>query len=269
MKLQHNPFQIFHDSKTPAGLYARQKWLGEESTLSWQNDFKSCVDALFVGQLPNGSWQRSSMATITNLFGLHLTVRKSNNRINTALEWLLNKIELTSKGVRVNADSDIKHTDLYGLPFVLGRTEMLFTGATLFLSSIFNRQNDPTVLAIYQWLNKEGFTRENINTDFVSMHNIFRSLVVYPKFTNADLTVKIAEIYAGLQTEEGDWGSGLPFYQTLNALGHLNLRQAEVQLERAFTRLIETQNSDGTWGNRDPEWNTFLSIHALKNKGLL
>jgi hypothetical protein len=49
----------------------------------------------------------------------------------------------------------------------------------------------------------------------------------------------------------------------------LNLSQAEVQLERAFTRLIETQNSDGTWRNRDPEWNTFLSIHALKNKGLL
>ena len=100
---------------------------------------------------------------------------------------------------------------------------MLFTGATLFLSSIFNRQDDPTVLAIYQWLNKEGFTRESLNTDVASMHNIFRSLVVHPKFANADLTVKIVKIYAGLQTEDGDWGSGLPFFQTLNALGHLNL----------------------------------------------
>ncbi|MBT8372662.1 MAG: hypothetical protein KJO34_16980 [Deltaproteobacteria bacterium] len=146
---------------------------------------------------------------------------------------------------------------------------MLFIGATLFLASIFQRQNDPTILAIYQSLNKEGFTKENLKTDFASMHNIFRSLVVHPIFANADLTVKIVEIYAGFQSEKGDWGSGLPFYRTLNALGHLSLSRAEAQVERAFTRLIKTQNSDGTWGNRDLEWDTFLSIHALKNKGLL
>jgi len=29
------------------------------------------------------------------------------------------------------------------------------------------------------------------------------------------------------------------------------------------------QNTDGTWGRSEPEWNTFLAIHALKNKGLL
>jgi hypothetical protein len=269
MKLHHNPFQIFCGSKTPAGLYARQKWLGEESTSSWQNDFKSCVDALFIGQLSNGSWQQSFMVTIINLFGLHLTFRETNNRINAALDWLLDKIQINSIGLTVQTDSDISHADLFGLPFILSRYEMLFTGASLFLSSIYNRQDDPTILAIYRWLNKEGFTRETLNTDVPSMHNIFRSLVVHPKFANADLTVKIVKIYAGLQTEDGDWASGLPFFQTLNAFGHLNLSQAEVQLERAFRRLIETQNSDGTWGSYDPEWNTFLSIHALKNKGLL
>lgn len=269
MKLHYNPFQIFRGSKTPAGLYARQKWLGEAESLSWQKDFKSCVDVLFIGQLSNGSWQQTSIATIINLFGLHLTVRNADKRINDALEWLLDKFQLRSKGLCVQTDSDITRADLSGLPFILSRYEMLFTGATLFLFSIFNRQNDPTVLAIYQWLNKEGFTRENLNTDIASMHNIFRSLVVHPKFTNVELTVKIAEIYAGLQNEKGDWDSGLPFYQTLNALGHLSLSRAEEQVEHAFTRLIKTQNSDGTWGSRDFEWNTFLSIHALKNKGLL
>ena len=88
MKLHYNPYQIFHGSKTPVGLYARQKWLGEESSLSWQNDFKSCVDSLLVGQQPNGSWQQSFITTIIDLFGLHLTERKSNNKINAALEWL-------------------------------------------------------------------------------------------------------------------------------------------------------------------------------------
>ena len=76
-------------------------------------------------------------------------------------------------------------------------------------------------------------------------------------------------ILADLQTDSGDWGRILPFYQTLNALAHLDLPQAEAQLEIAFRRLIESQNSDGTWSRSEPEWNTFLAIHALRNKGLL
>jgi hypothetical protein len=67
----------------------------------------------------------------------------------------------------------------------------------------------------------------------------------------------------------GTWGHNLPFYQTLNALAHLELDQAEKQLEKTFVLLFEKQNSDGTWSHDEPEWNTFLAIHALKNKGLL
>ena len=70
------------------------------------------------------------------------------------------------------------------------------------------------------------------------------------------------------QTELGDWGDGLPFYQVLNALAHLDFPLAETQTEKAFERLYETQNADGTWDVTEPEWNTFLSVHALKNKGL-
>jgi hypothetical protein len=50
---------------------------------------------------------------------------------------------------------------------------------------------------------------------------------------------------------------------------HLELDQAEKQLEKAFVLLFEKQNSDGTWSHDEPERNTFLAIHALKNKGLL
>ena len=77
------------------------------------------------------------------------------------------------------------------------------------------------------------------------------------------------EHLAGLQTDRGAWDHDLPFYQTLNALAHLELDQAEKQLEKAFVLLFEKQNSDGTWSHDEPEWNTFLAIHALKNKGLL
>ena len=57
--------------------------------------------------------------------------------------------------------------------------------------------------------------------------------------------------------------------QTLNALAHLDLPQADHQIKTAFNRLVENQNIDGSWGRSEPEWNTFLAIHALRNKGLL
>jgi hypothetical protein len=41
VKLSHSPFQIFQASKTPAGLYARQKWLGDSDTSEWQDDYES------------------------------------------------------------------------------------------------------------------------------------------------------------------------------------------------------------------------------------
>ena len=78
-----------------------------------------------------------------------------------------------------------------------------------------------------------------------------------------------AEHLADLQTDAGGWDNDLPFYQTLNALAHLESQQVDIQLEKAFVLLLENQNSDGTWSQSEPEWNTFLAIHALKNKGFL
>jgi hypothetical protein len=88
-------------------------------------------------------------------------------------------------------------------------------------------------------------------------------------FAKKKVTILAAKHLAELQKDTGFWKNDLPFYQTLNALAHLDLHLAETQLEKAFERLFENQNSDGTWSHSEPEWNTFLSIHALKNKGLL
>jgi hypothetical protein len=269
MKLRFDPYQIFRCSKTPAGLYARQKWLGEADSPEWQADFQNRVKKLSADQLPNGSWRQSYVITIVNLFGLHLTLRATNNRIDDALGWLLDNIRLNPTGVGILSDMEIQQPDLTGLPFVSSRSEMFLTAATLFLSTIFNRSIDPKVLTIYKWLCKQGLTKEGLGSDLTALHNVFRAMVVHPKFAKEDLSVKTVEIYAELQTKNGDWGHSLPFYQTLNAVAHLNSPQADILLEPAFARLIKTQNSDGTWGQREPEWNTFLAIHALKNKNLL
>ena len=78
VKLSHSPFQIFKASKTPAGLYARQKWLDEAVTARWQEDFHETVLSLLYGQSDDGSWHQSPLESVRRLFGLHLTLRKQN-----------------------------------------------------------------------------------------------------------------------------------------------------------------------------------------------
>ena len=123
---------------------------------------------------------------------------------------------------------------------------MFLTGASLFLSTIFGRQDDPAVLVLYQWLCKKVFKSKGFWLDATSSHNIFRALVVHPEFAKDGATDLMVERLSELQTDKGDWGPDLPFYQTLNALAHLKLPQGERQLERAFARPIKTQNSEGT-----------------------
>lgn len=49
VRLPHWPYTIFKSSPTPAGLYARQKWLDEAGTAGWQADFAACVAHLRKG----------------------------------------------------------------------------------------------------------------------------------------------------------------------------------------------------------------------------
>lgn len=147
MNLRYDPFQVFRSSKTPAGLYARQKWLGEAGSPQWKIDFQQFDRAAF--------------------------------------------------------------------------------------------------------------------------HNIFRAMVVHPVFAKDKATELAVEVLAALAAEDGGWGNDSTFYQTLNAVAHLELSQAQSALEKAFERLFETQRIDGSWGRSQPEWNTFLAVHALKNKGFI
>ena len=269
MKLHHNPYQIFRTSKTPAGLYARQKWLAEAETEKWKTDFQATVAALQIGQLPDGSWLHASQPTIERLFGLHLTVRSPDPQIETALRWLIEKIRITKNDIQVHDGVGVLNYPLSSLPFVTSRPAMFLTGATLFLATIFGQANDPEILSIYRALTEEGIESNGRWSDRACFHNIFRAMVVHPKFAQESATALAVERLSELQTERGDWGNDLTFYQTLNALSHIETPQAAVQLEKAFSRAIKTQNSDGTWSLAEPEWNTFLVVHALRSKGII
>ena len=268
MKLRYDPYQVFRLSKTPAGLYARQRWLGEGQSPQWKIDFQQTTNTLLANQLPDGSWQHAAVETISRLFGLHLTVRTSTAQIDAALNWLLKKIDPQKVDIHAGASDVADGADLKGLPFCQSRPMMLLTGAALFLATIFGRGSDPMVVDVYRWLSAEGLKNRGQWFDGPSSHNIFRAMAVHPLFAKDPATALAVEHLADLQTDAGEWKT-LPFYQTLNALAHLDLPLVETQLEGAFRRLYENQNSDGTWSRSEPEWNTFLAIHALRNKGLL
>jgi hypothetical protein len=267
MKPCFDPLQVFKTSKTPAGLYARQKWLGESNTVRWENDFKATVDILLNNQGKDGSWKESEVETINRLFGLHLTLREPNDEIEKALNWLLDKIDLQKSDVRACCKDNKINEKLEGLPFIHSNRQIFFISATLFLSSIFKRQEDPFVMDCYQRISSVDQVNSIIRTDPASLYNVLRALVVHPVYSDEKFISPFVLYFSNMQTSSGDWGPGMPFYKVLNALAHLDFPLASIQIEKAFSRLYDTQNKDGTWGDDEPEWNTFLAVHALKNKG--
>ena len=269
MKIRYDPYQIFRCSKTPVGLYARQRWLDEVETPQWKADFDETNTSLLAHQLPDGSWRQNALTTISRLFGLHLKVRSPSDQIGRAIAWLLDKIELSAGDIHVTVTIDADRNALKGLPFTPGRPDMLLTGATLFLASIFECQDDPAVVNLYHHLCRVAAGKTGFWHDVASSHNILRALVVHPLFSKDEATEALVARLAERQTSDGNWGPDLPFYQTLNALAHLDLPVAGAQIDPAFRRLSLTQNTDGTWSRSEPEWNTFLAVHALRNKGML
>jgi hypothetical protein len=269
MTLRFDPLKIFRASKTPWGLYARQKWLKEESLRAWKADFQITVDQLMKGQSLEGSWDRSVLKTIQRLFGLHLTVRYLNEDIDRALDWLIEKASEAFSSSRAEIGEPVTAAALRGLPFSPGPSRYLMLGATLFLATIFGRGHDERVLKLYEALNGLGKKNKGRWCGWSCSNNILRAFVVHPTYAKT-VTISLAiEALASVQKPSGRWPDQVPFYQTVNALAHLNLSQADMQLDRAFKRLYETQRRDGSWGQTQREWNTFLIVHALRNKGVL
>ena len=269
MHLTYDPYTVFRTSSTPAGLYARQKWLGQESDARRKAAFQQCVDDLGAGQLPDGSWNRNEIETICRLFGLHLTVRTPDRRILAAMEWLMDRLPDAPLVFRDNSTPQLGPQELRGLPFVTAPRADVATAATLFLACIFDQSADARVISAYETVVQQTVETKGALGSRAAANNMLRALVVHPTFANDIGTALIVEHLADQQFAGGDWPDPIPFYQTVNALAHLDLPAADSQLEKAWQRLAETQNEDGTWGEDQLEWNTFLVVHAMKRKSIL
>ena len=266
IQLQHWPYTIFRSSRTPPGLYARQKWLQEGSSPLWKADFDAVVTGLYRGQSDDGLWSGSAIETIHRLFGLHLTVRTPNPAIHKSLDALLD-IEPVVRWAE--APPPVSEEQLCGLPFAPAGRQFVILPAALFLAAIFGRASDPTVLERYDRIAADMADARLVQRDPATLHNILRAFVVHPDYATHAATRLLVAWLADRQTRLGDWGPDIPFYQALNALAHLEHPEADRQTERAFVHLTQRQHSDGAWGKKDRQWCTFLTVHALRNKGLI
>jgi len=267
--LKTDPYSVFRKSKTPPGLYARRKWLGQGEDRAWQRDFKEQTERLFEDQTPDGSWGGSITETVRRLFGLHLTVRTPNAAIEKALDWLITKALGTPGPRRQTGGGSLSRRELLGLPFTPGSSASFALAATLFLAAIFEKSQDPRIMKGYALLDERMFRKGMRRCGWAGFSNYLRALVVHPEYKKRRITRQAVMALAGVQTPDGRWPGGIPFYQTVNALAHLDVKEARDQLTPAFERLARTQNPDGSWGGSHKEWQTFLVVHALRNKGLL
>ncbi|HNY50567.1 MAG TPA: hypothetical protein PLV50_07110 [Smithella sp.] len=267
INIRFDPLQIFKASKSPAGLYARKKWLDESETSAWQDDFQETVDFLMKEQSADGSWFQSPLETIRHLFGLHLTVRERTGDIDKAMRWLiretLNHNLLEAPGSHLPSDA------FRELPFIKAQDQLTLICATLFLACVFQLENDQTVVAHYQLLSRWLYDHAGDANVWTDKSNILRAMIVYPRYVNDPATLKLVDDLAEKQEPSGTWSPPIPFFLTINALAHLNLESAHCQWLKASSLLSDSQNKDGSWGNQDAQWNTFLVVHALKNKKCL
>ena len=265
VKIKYNPYAIFKESRTPPGLYARQKWLNEGKSEQYGADFTTTVAELKSPFSDYSDRFERILDALHRLFGLHLTVREVEPFINTILGDLI--VECNGRLAKIKRE--LMTDQLQGLPFAATMWKFFIVPATLFLSSIFGKANDPPIKKLYDRMASDVMDSTAFRRDPAAMHNALRALVVHPGNEFRSVTDSVVSWMFDRQTAKGDWGPMIPFYQALNALGHLEGPEANAQFEKALLHIIDIQNRDGSWESADKEWQTFLVVHALRNKGVL
>ena len=241
-----------------------KKWLGESESPEWKNDFRETVEKIPINGVRD---EKNTVSSVKKLFYLHLTVRELTPEIEEAV---LNLVDKSENIIKRREQTIITDRDLENLPFTGGETFIVIPPAALFMATIFGLSENNSVKMLFKNLTDFSADITSEGNKIVFSHNLYRALAVNPLYSSHPVAVGITEMLADTQSERGDWNGKLPFYQTLNAAAHIESEDTGNILRKALPKLINTQNTDGSWGEgENREWNTFLAVHALKNRNLL
>lgn len=275
--LRYDPYQIFRFGSSPYAIYARRKWLGEESESS-RIQADQIVNQLIEKQHPNGSWNDSVVETIQNLHLIALLAPKFNGRTKKAVDWLLEK---DCEPMRFTSKDGAKYDGLFfrinrkDINQIYHRNDLLFnpgcsgfvkTAAALYFAGIFTKQKDERVLQAFKTLDNVLRRRHGKWCSLPCSNNILRAYVSHPLKRQSKETQKALATLAKLQTRNGGWRGIKYFYHTFNIVAQSKLKIARQQVAKALPRIIRLQNRDGSFGKENKEFYTFLVLDGLKKQ---
>lgn len=280
MKLKYSPYGIFKGSTTPYGLYARLNWMSE-STAKLKGAAERLAESICRDQLDNGSWGESILETSENLHILSLLAPDRALVGGKAVDWLLEKeyapmVLISGDGSpynglffrmsRKDTHEIYRRDDLF---FNRGCSGFVKTGAALYFSGIFGRKEETRVAGAFKSLDKVLEVRGGRWCSLACSNNILRGYVSHPKKRNSPQTREALAHLEKVQMGTGGWKTIPYFYHTFNTVASSKLPSARRQVERAMSRILRSQNRDGTWGKRHREFKTFMVLDGLHRQGIV
>jgi len=267
-RLKTDPLNYVARLEAPIGIYLRREIFKKESRADAALT-KNFYEKITADQSPDGSWNQLFVHTANNLWNLALLGYKADDKsVRRGLEWTLSIQRHQYHGYPGffysdnRKDARTMRTTFYG-EFGPGCTIFYQTAYAVHLFHIFgfdeNKQVQTTVNSYLQ------FWRPTWCSAWCTI-NVLRVLIEHPLSRESKQVEDGVKYLARRQTKTGTW-KGFLFYHTLHALSRSNHELAKKQVKKALPSTAKRQNTDGSWGKKEPETETFLVLDALRNRG--
>lgn len=269
-ELKAHPSSYVGRLKSPIGVYLRRDVLEERKKTDGDLKKKLYREAT-ADQSNDGSWNGLYVHTANNLWDLGLLGYGAKDKnVKKGLDWLLSNQVYSYREhpgfffSRNRKESSMMRATSYG-EFGPGCTIFYTTPYAVHLFHMFGQDGNKQVQqAVDSYLK---FWTPDWCGSWCTV-NVLRMLIEHPKSANSKRVKSGIKHFADVQTKTGSW-KGYPFYHTFQALSRANQTVAKKQIEKALPAVIRRQNTDGSWGKKHREMDTFLILDGLKNAGLL
>lgn len=269
-ELKVDPFEFTSNLKSPIGVYLRREVHERESKKdgTLKKDFHKRVVSK---QSRNGSWNDLFVDTANSLWNLGLLGYSAKDKnVKKGLDWLLSNQKYSYRDhpgfflSKNRKESSTMRATRYG-EFGPGCTIFYTTPYAVHLFHMFGQDKNKHVQqAVDSYLQ---FWTPDWCGSWCTV-NVLRMLIEHPKSSNSKRVMNGIKYLADIQTRTGSW-KGYPFYHTFQALSRAKQKVAKNQIENALPGIVRRQNTDGSWGKKHKEMDTFLVLDGLKNAGLL
>jgi hypothetical protein len=275
MQLKADPLRVFASSDSPIALHVRLTRMdGSQQDRAWA---ERAAVAIRKRQAEDGCWNASAGATINELFALWLLGSGPDAATGRGVDWLLEtRHPLPARSEHPEGYDRLPHRvrrrelrRMQDVPFTMGCSNFVKSGAALFLAAAFGQGDAARIRAVRDVFSARARQRDGRWCSGSCANNVLQGFAMDAGLARGAAMRRVLAFLAGVQSDKGGWGDGVPFYPTVYALARVPGRAAKAQLDRAVGRLVRTQNRDGSWGRTRKELCTYLALGALERAGLL